>query len=819
MKRKLLTYFSVILVSLVSTSISAQMYISEVSFAPDDDFNQEFIEIRGTASSTIPDDTYLLFVEGDGNTDFGNTKMHFDLSGLTFGSNGYLVIVQEGHPYTPNASATVVVAPDDTGVPDTGWELEPSYTGSGSSGATRIEDRSMNIMLVTLPDDIFVVDSGDGRPDIDEDDDGDIDDEYLTGIDAWTFHDGISILDNDDAAEYAYTSTVFAQDLDLVVAPTGAYLYETSFGGGYVARIGESTGSTGNDWLCVGASSSTAWGLSTSSWSDEVFEDVDLIEVGGPSYVATTITYSGGALVPADVDVNEDLVITSNFSTSDDFEFHDLTVNSGITLTISDAGSMKVGGGLTNNGTIVVESGGTLWTYSSKESDPVTIERSTTYSDGRYSFVGSPVESDPSITGSDLGPISYYHDETADFDTDAGLLQWNSASAVALEPGVGYAQANQELISLTGVPNNGTIEVPVTNTVASSTTVGNRGFNLVSNPYPSAIEASDGVDEFLDVNTNIDGTIYLWDDGGSDDGRRTNADYITANSAGYVSGGSDRILNGATPRYEGDIRSFQAFFVHVPDNGVFDVATTVTFSEDMRQTGNNNDGRFFREADEEPLNIKLAIQSKDEAFYNETLIAFREDATISKDRMYDALKFGGNVNLQLYSFIDDEKLAIQGLPIENGVSAELGFDLGESSDLVLSVKEMNGLPSDMSFFILDRVTGETFVLDETSAIEFSAEAGFDQNRFILTYDLNSVLGSLSEIDQPLYRYTNSELLVDFNKSIQIEEYIVYDVSGKIISESSVAISTQELKIPISREGINIVQIVTEEGTFIRKFLF
>lgn len=823
MKRKLLTYFTVILTSLATTSISAQMYISEVSFGPDNDNTQEFIEIRGTASSTIPAKTYLVFVEGDPGGSTGKLKMYFDLSGLSFGTNGYLAFQMNASPYSSASGAAVRTA---TGTD--GWIGEPLYVGSGSSagsdGWRLIEDASENILLVTTTDafvPVFDAVAGfDEVPsiDIDSDDDGEID------IVGWTIHDGVSVLDNDQEGggnEFGYAPLIFTQaGAANTTHPSTSKVVEIDFKGSYVSRIGESTGSSPNDWLCVGSSSSTAWGLSTSSWSDEAFEDVDLIEVGGASYIAAAVTYSGGALVPADVDAIEDLVIAANFSTSDDFEFHDLTVNSEVILTISDAGSMKVNGGLTNNGTIIVESGGTLWTYSNKESDPVTIRRNATYgdTDGRYSFVGSPVESDASITGSDLGPISYSHDETLDFDTDAGLLQWENASAVELQPGVGYAQANQEIISLTGVPNNGTIEVPVTHTVASSSTVANRGFNLVSNPYASAIEAFNGVDGFLDLNPTIDGTLYFWDDGGSDDARRTNSDYITANNGGYIDGGSDRADNGGSPRYQGDIRSFQGFFVHVPDNGGIDVATTVSFTEDMRQTGNNNDGRFFREQGD-PLNIKVAIQSEDGIFYNETLIAFREDATISKDRMYDAIKFSGNENLQFYSFMNDEKLAIQGLPIQNGVSTELGFDLGESSALKFEVRELIGLPAGMTFFLTDKVTGKIYDLNATSSIEFTAEAGFDQNRFVLTYDVNNVLGGLSEMNQPLYRYTNKELLVDFNKSIQIEGFLVYDASGKIISESSVATSTQELKIPISREGINIVRIVTEEGTFIRKFLF
>src|SRR5690606_13763873 len=51
----------------------------------------------------------------------------------------------------------------------------------------------------------------------------------------------------------------------------------------------------------------------------------------------------------------------------------------------------------------------------------------------------------------------------------------------------------------TGTPNNGVITIPV---------AGDESFNLLGNPYPSAIDA----DEFLAIanNPSLDGTLYFW---------------------------------------------------------------------------------------------------------------------------------------------------------------------------------------------------------------------------------------------------------------------------------------------------------------------
>lgn len=803
--RKKIPILALAFVGFVWNTLFAQMYISEVNFAPSgDDIPLEFIEIRGPSSSTIADNTYILFVEGDQESSEGQAKSMFDVSGLSFGSNGYLVFVMDAHPYTTNSSATVRVA-DDLVLGEEGWEGEPLYTGEeDSSKEQEWESASVSILLVTADEELTEL------PDIDTDDDGAIDDSF----DTWTIHDGISLLD-DDGTEIAYASVVFKRnDLDDMIAPSDAYTYATSFNPAYAARIGESTGSTGNDWVAVGSSGSGTNGLSATSRSDDAFDNIDITDVGGASFELTEITYSGGAFVPGDVADDEDLVIASSLTTSEDFECHDLTINSGQTLTIEDAGSFKVYGALINNGTMVVESGGTLWTFSSKEHDGATFERNTTYADGRYSFVGSPVEGDADNTGSDLGPISYYFDETENYDSDDGLSQWKDASSVELVPGVGYAQAGQEQISFTGVPNDGTIEVAVTHTVATSSTSGNRGFNLLSNPYPASINGSD----FFTENTSIDGSIYIWDDGGSDDGvRQTSGDYIIANSAGYVSGGSDRQLSGGTARYEGDIRSFQGFFVRLSDDSGADNSATVSFTEDMRNGGDNNDGRFFRIADES-VNVKLSLASG-AGHYDEVLVAFIDDATIGKDRMYDAMKLTADRSFQVYSTIEEAKYAIQGLPKEENAITDLAFDIEESLNLTLTVASIQGLSPQRTILLTDKLTGEIYDLSTTTEVNFSSEEGTYQNRFTLAYTGPDVLSAAENLLQPTYRFNGDKLTANFGQQVAIEGFAIYDISGKVLLENSEARTANELVIEYEWSGLKILKITSKELVITQKFRF
>ena len=100
-------------------SANAQIYINEIFFNPaGTDAPNEYIELRGTPGLTVGSGTYLLFLEGDNPTtpsttpgvrpgDIGGI---FDLSGKSFGNNGYMVLRQFTSPYSVNADASAYTA-------------------------------------------------------------------------------------------------------------------------------------------------------------------------------------------------------------------------------------------------------------------------------------------------------------------------------------------------------------------------------------------------------------------------------------------------------------------------------------------------------------------------------------------------------------------------------------------------------------------------------------------------------------------------------------------------------------------------------------
>jgi len=499
------------------------------------------------------------------------------------------------------------------------------------------------------------------------------------------------------------------------------------------------------------------------------------------------------------------LNVTISTTTTADVSCGNLDIASGVTYTVSSGHTLSVLGDITGTGELVVSSGASLITTNGNNTGSATIKRNTRYADGKYSFVGSPVAASDGIRGSALGSIVYSYDETIAYGTD-GLSRWIDASATQLTPGIGYAQANQQEITFTGVPNDGTITVSGLSHTALDDKHGEHGWSLLSNPYPAAID----VTKFLTDATNsavLNGSIYLWDDHGSEAGRGDNGDYLTANSLGAVGGPNGGVFNGY-------IGSMQGFFVKIASPTA---DASVVFTESMRVGGVNTDGSFFRKDNAQNLNVRLALQTES-GLYNELLVGLRENATIGVDRSFDADKLIADQDLQFYSMIESNKYAIQGLPLVDGVSTELAFNLGEGSALTLSVKELVA-SAEQHFYLYDKVTGMTYDLNKTESISFSASKGSDQNRFVLTYSVSDVLANETLTKDPIYRFANNELTINFNGSTLVSEYAIYDLSGKTVLSNSLNSSLRELTIPINSKGINIIRIVTAEGTFTRKFLF
>ena len=282
----------------ITVADTSAIYINEVLFDPPGaDAPNEYIELRGTPSSTIPAGTYLVAIEGDNAENPGDVQTLIDLSGLTFGTNGFLVLLQMSNTYVTSAGATVVTStgPGFSGLPGGRW--------SADSAATDIEDSSVSFMLIqtgvapTLTDDI------------DSDDNGLTDGTVFPG---WSVRDSINAM-NGSANAYAY----------------GAFGYRNTAGSGsslgaevivpfipsYVGRNCDSTGSTAADWVGSGVLGGSApnWTLGAAGETEPAgFAGKALNHIGSSNFANIGPTNS----VPGAQVIAEDTTLTFNAGNS-----------------------------------------------------------------------------------------------------------------------------------------------------------------------------------------------------------------------------------------------------------------------------------------------------------------------------------------------------------------------------------------------------------------------------------------------------------------------------------------------------------------------
>ncbi|MCA9078963.1 MAG: cadherin domain-containing protein [Planctomycetaceae bacterium] len=207
--------------------------INEVLFDVNgDDTGKEYIELRSEPGTVIAPGTYLVMVDGDANG--GVVKMIYDLSGLQYGTNGYLILLQNGNPYEAaglvDSEATKVVSLGN------GWRSgRVSILGFSENN---LEDGSQTYFLMKAP----------AKPllggDIDANNDGVGDG---TMFNSWDIIDAVGYVDG-DTADFAYGEINFRTNGGGTVTPGSTSVNSGAVPLGYLGRNGESQGNSAAVW-------------------------------------------------------------------------------------------------------------------------------------------------------------------------------------------------------------------------------------------------------------------------------------------------------------------------------------------------------------------------------------------------------------------------------------------------------------------------------------------------------------------------------------------------------------------------------------------
>lgn len=553
--------------------------------------------------------------------------------------------------------------------------------------------------------------------------------------------------------------------------------------------------------------------------------------------VPTAITYSNGSwngtpssTTPVIISSNLTLGSTLNVCSCQITNTAVVTVPANVTLVVQNDLSVA------STASLVIENNGSLVQVSDTASDVgnITFKRnSTPLKQFDYTYWSSPLTGQ---TLNQLGSPSLFYAFSPAINNWAG-----QTSSTIMTPAKGYISrvpnnlnfATPQIITTTfsGVPNNGVINAPIIKSTGT--------FNLIGNPYPSAID----IDAFLldPANTGIvNGTVYLWTHNsaranltGTAISYYTRDDYAKYNITGGVKTASTAVTGGVAPT--GKIASGQGFFIEA-NTSLASGTYSATFKNSMRVVDNNN--QFFKinaaNGGHEPMTGASGLQknriwlniSNTDGAYDEALVGYITGATNGFDNLYDGKTFpAGNV-VSIYSIMDTTNYSIQGraLPFNQNEIISLGITTTINGDFSIGLENFDGLFQHQNVYLFDK-SNATYHNLKLGSYAFNINSGTYNDRFELRFTDGTSLGT----DNPTVA-ENEVKIIKVAKHIEItlnnasiEKVQIFDLLGRNLFDAkdihSGQFKTADLNMPtqviIVKVSLDNSKVVTKKILFNR----
>ena len=349
-------------------------------------------------------------------------------------------------------------------------------------------------------------------------------------------------------------------------------------------------------------------------------------------------------------------------------------------------------------------------------------------------------------------------------------------------------------LSLTGSVNNGPVSYSVTHTssVSSGGSAGDDGWNLVGNPYPSAIdwEASGW------TKTNVDNATYFFEGG-------LYKSFV--NGIGVPSG------------VTGIIGPMQGFFVHASANG------TIGINNNARV--NNVSPYFYKKANVTQL-IRLRTYNKNTPdATDETVVYFNANSSFGFDNNYDALKImnTGDSYPSLYSMTESNtKLSIYAIPQINDTTVviPLGIKIPATGSYILDASEINNIDVTTEIYLVDMLTNTSQDMRANTQYAFDLNKDVTEGRFFLKLISKiEATGIKNQEDNSIFHtfISGKTLNMSFSSSLNKEATLhIYNLMGQKV------VNTQKLNNGIYQYNMNngtyILRLISENKTYTKKIV-
>ena len=519
-----------------------------------------------------------------------------------------------------------------------------------------------------------------------------------------------------------------------------------------------------------------------------------------------------------------------------DNDFNTLTSNNLIALgnleikpnknvTVASNEYIQASKNLKNEGSLTVKDSGMLYQTDDSGTDTgnISVERNANIRQLDYVYWSSPITgfNVNDIYGS-LTPMGsiYKWDTTFSLNPNGGEGYWQSATGNTMSAGKGYIVRGPSSFNNTapqsilanfnntipnaGLPNNGLVNVTINRgnmvpaTLSSYTSANGVAFtsnddnwNLVGNPYPSAINAN----VFLQYNAVtvpvIEGAVRIWTHGtlpvstqnpfyASYAYNYTANDYITFNGTATTSGPSG---------FNGTIGTGQGFFVLMNDGSAN--TSNLVFNNSMRVKSNNSNSQFYKNTinssvanvDENKSRIWLDLITP--TSIERTVVGYVLNATLEKDAMYDAFT-RLDANQRFYSLINQEVMCIQGRPLPFDINDQVPLGMKvistTSNNYTIAIAVVDGLFELQNIFLEDKLLNVIHNLKETP-YTFTSSTGIFNDRFVLRYTDTALANTTFNNENSNVVVVGDKNQITIKSLVQnISSVRLYDILGREIAK-------------------------------------
>lgn len=505
---------------------------------------------------------------------------------------------------------------------------------------------------------------------------------------------------------------------------------------------------------------------------------------------------------------------------------NNLLISSGTHLVISD-NSLVVEDAISNAGTITLENGASLvQLHTGNDNNTVAgsfnVKRTGSDNIWIYNIWASPINSANlmNIFGGQICDMwTFKASEQAwkyDFSVGAApdLCYGASKSFVSselvapdgvadgvMDVGRGYYITGNATDNRTfsGTVNNGDITTTIYATNTTSTDWNGTNWNLIGNPYPSAIDKV----SFWTENAGIvtDG-LYFW--GSTDTLYDQCTDFTVWNPLGRA---ASTCNSNSSNTAKASIPSGQGFWVYCSSSS--GSTETVTFTNAMRSAVDND---AFYKNKEDIQRVWLSTRF-DTLKSNQVLLGLVDDATMGYDPYYDAHAFEPGIGdfLTFSRFQEDYLILAEAEPdLFKPYHIPLTFHAKNTGLYKFQIDSIHEVNAGMQYYLYDQKFNSTHLLmDEPYKVVL--DSGMYQNRFFLTYQDNAPNG-VEEIATTAFKvyHFNHFINVDFSGK-RAFKVTIFGINGsQMLREENNSFSA-EISTSNWAKGVYMVQCEAENG--------